>query len=218
MEEEKKYKLSLILGRFNHIHKGHELLIDLSIKESEETLVLLGSAQEEMTLRNPFKFETRKKLIKKIYGDKVLIYGLNDMSHEHDISFKWGRYILDNVYNLTSKRPDVMYYGNDESRNGWFSKEDINGIDKKIISREKVNISATNLRGLILINQKDEWKKYVDEKIFDEFDYLRDELLNIPIYKEIYEKIKDNLCLENFFSVYKVYEIKDKEEKMNKRC
>lgn len=212
---EKKYKLSLVLGRFNHIHKGHELLINKSIEVSKKTLILLGSAGEEKTLRNPFSLDTRKRLVEKIFDKQdILIYGLKDMSHEHDISFKWGRYILDNVYLLTGKKPDVMFYGNDESRKGWFSKEDIQGIDEVIVSRDEIKISATYLRGLILIGDKEEWKKYVDEKIYDEFESLRDELLNIPVYREIYEKIKEDITIDNFLEVYKVYEKIDKENKL----
>ena len=174
--EDKKYNFSLVLGRLNHIHIGHEKLINESIKVAKETLVLLGSAQESGTLRNPFKLETRKRLIEKIYNNNlVVVLGLNDMSHEHDISFKWGRYILDNVYELTGKRPDLFVYGNDESRQGWFSDEDKEGIDEIIISRDIIKISATNLRGLILIGKKDEWVKYVNENIYGEFDALREE-------------------------------------------
>lgn len=215
---EKKYELSLVLGRFNHIHNGHKMLIDKSIEMSKKTLILLGSAQEAKTLRNPFLLETRKRLLKRIYNnDNITIYGLNDMSHEHDISFKWGRYILDNVKHYMNREPDVMFYGNDESRNGWFAPEDIEGIDEQIISRDIIKISATNLRGLILTNKKDEWVKYVPEKIFDEFETLREELMNIEVYKEIYKKMGNDLSLENFLKIYKIYETKDKEEKMKKK-
>lgn len=215
---EKKYELSLVLGRFNHIHNGHKMLIDKSIEMSKKTLILLGSAQEAKTLRNPFLLETRKRLLKRIYNnDNITIYGLNDMSHEHDISFKWGRYILDNVKHYMNREPDVMFYGNDESRKGWFAPEDIEGIDEQIISRDIIKISATNLRGLILTNKKDEWVKYVPEEIFDEFETLREELMDIEVYKEIYEKMGNDLTLENFLKIYKVYETKDKEEKMKKK-
>lgn len=215
---EKKYKFSLILGRLNHIHKGHEMLINESLKVAEKTLILLGSAQEEKTLRNPFKFSTRKRLVQKIYkDDSIIIEGLNDMSHEHDISFEWGKYILNNVYKLTGQRPDLFVYGNDESRQGWFSEEDKSGIDEMILSRDIIKISATNLRGLILIDKKEEWVKYVDENIHDEFEALREELLQIPIYKEIFEKVKEDLTLENFLEVYKVYEKIDKENKLKNK-
>ena len=147
--KEKEYEFSLILGRFNHIHLGHKMLIDESIKKAKKTLVLIGSMQEKGTLRNPFSYDTRKRLIEKIYKDEssIIISGLEDMSNEHDISYEWGRYILDNVYEMTNLKPDIMFYGNDESRNGWFSEEDIKGIHEEVISRDIFKISATYLRG-----------------------------------------------------------------------
>lgn len=216
MENNKKYKLSLVLGRLNHIHNGHKMLIEKSREVSEKTLILLGSAQEKGTLRNPFSIDTRKRLLEKIFGKAkdIIIYGLNDMSNEHDVNYMWGKYILDNVNRLVGKKPDVMFYGNDESRRGWFSEEDIKGIDEEIISRDILKISATYLRGLILIGNKEEWKKYVPEEIHDEFDNLRNILLDIPVYKEIYDKISDNITIEKFKEIYEVYEKIDKESKI----
>lgn len=214
--KEKEYEFSLILGRFNHIHLGHKMLIDESIKKAKKTLVLIGSMQEKGTLRNPFSYDTRKRLIEKIYKDEssIIISGLEDMSNEHDISYEWGRYILDNVYEMTNQKPDIMFYGNDESRNGWFSEEDIKGIHEEVISRDIFKISATYLRGLIITNNKDEWMKYVHENIYDEFENLRNELINIDIYKEILNKIIDKSSVDEFLSVYKEYERIDKENKI----
>ena len=214
--KEKEYEFSLILGRFNHIHLGHKMLIDESIKKAKKTLVLIGSMQEKGTLRNPFSYDTRKRLIEKIYKDEssIIISGLEDMSNEHDISYEWGRYILDNVYEMTNLKPDIMFYGNDESRNGWFSEEDIKGIHEEVISRDIFKISATYLRGLIITNNKDEWMKYVHENIYDEFENLRNELINIDIYKEILNKIIDKSSVDEFLSVYKEYERIDKENKI----
>lgn len=212
----KEYKFSLILGRFNHIHLGHKMLIDESIKKVEKTLVLIGSMQESGTLRNPFSYDTRKRLIEKIYRDEtsIIIAGLEDMSNEHDISFDWGRYILDNVYKISGQKPDIMFYGNDESRLGWFAKEDIEGIHEEVVSRDIFKVSATYLRGLIITNNKEEWKKYVHENIFDEFENLRNELINIDVYKEILSKVTNKNDVEEFLSVYKEYERIDKENKI----
>ena len=69
MENNKKYKLSLVRGRLNHIHNGHKMLIEKSREVSEKTLILLGSAQEKGTLRNPFSIDTRKRLLEKIFAE-----------------------------------------------------------------------------------------------------------------------------------------------------
>ena len=45
---------------------------------------------------------------------------------------------------------------------------------------------------------------------------LRDEILNVPVYKNIYDKIrKDDFSLDNFMEIYKKLEEKDKLKKLN---
>jgi len=62
----------------------------------DRLLILVGSAQESGTLRNPFSVETRIKMIKEIYpDDNVIVRGLPDLTNENDISAEWGRYLLD---------------------------------------------------------------------------------------------------------------------------
>ena len=183
---EKSYKLGLVLGRFNHIHCGHVEIINQSMKLCEKTLVLIGSAQESGTIRNPFKLETRKKALKKIYNDENIIIGeLKDYTNENDISPQWGRYILENVEKDYGWIPDLMVYGKDESRKGWFSEEDSQRFSELIVARSKNKISATKLREYMAQNKKEEWKKNVPEEIFDMYDELRDELMKIEFYKNM---------------------------------
>ena len=216
MEEKERYKFGFLIGRLNHIHLGHEKLINTALEISDRFLVLIGSKQESKTLRNPFSFETRKRLIEKIYenDDKVVVAGLDDMTNEQDINYDWGRYVLDHVYEIGGERPDLMIYGNDESRKGWFSEEDSKTIYQYVVDRNELKISATELRGYLVVNDKSSWQKYVNPKIKDEFDSLRKELLEVPVYKEIHDLIKHNLVIDNFKKIYEVYEKYDKEAKI----
>ena len=177
----KKFKLGLVLGRFNHMHNGHVEIIEISRQLCEKTLILIGSASECGTLRNPFKLETRKKVIQKIYGDPddVVIGALNDMTNEDDICFEWGRYILDNVKQMYGEEPDLMVYGKDESRKGWFSEEDSAKFSEVIVTRDKIKISATQLRKYLIEDNKEEWKKYVPEEIWNMYGELKTELENV---------------------------------------
>lgn len=215
---EKNFELSLILGRFNHIHLGHKYIIDISRKISDETLVLIGSSQESGTLRNPFSVALRKELIEKVYKNdsSVKIGFLEDMTNEYDITFEWGKYILENVKKITGKKPNLMIYGNDESRKGWFDSKDVEDVSELIISRKDIEISATKLRGYILIGDRENWCKNVPEQIYDSFETLREELLKIPEYKKIYNNIKENLTLNNFYEIYDKLEEEDKQKKKGK--
>lgn len=182
---EKEFEFGLVLGRFQGMHLGHKEIIDIARKLCKKTLVLIGSAQESGTLRNPFQLETRKKMVEKIYQEKdVMIGALDDLTNENDISFEWGRYILENVEKMYGQKPDLMVYGKDESRKGWFSEEDSQLFSEILVARKKRNISATELREYLVQDCKEEWKRYVPEEIWDRYDDLRKELLKLDCYQK----------------------------------
>ena len=168
------------MGRFQTFHKGHKQLIDMTRNLCEKTLILIGSAQESGTPRNPFKLETRREMVSQIYAQEdVIIYALDDMTNEDDICFEWGSYILEHVEKMVGRLPDLMVYGKDESRKGWFSEEDSKKFSEFIVARDKINISATKLREFLVQDKKQEWQKYVPEEIWDKYECLREELLKL---------------------------------------
>lgn len=182
---EKNFEFGLVLGRFHHMHNGHKEIVDVARKLCKKTLILIGSAQESGTLRNPFKIETRKEVIHRIYKEEDVIIGsLDDLTNEHDISFEWGRYILENVERMYGKSPDLMVYGKDESRKGWFSEEDSQKFSEMIVARNKIKISATTLRQYLIQNEEEKWRQYVPEEIWDMYDVLREELLKLECYQK----------------------------------
>lgn len=182
----KPYDTGLICGRFQTFHKGHEKLVDTGLLLCDRLLILIGSAQECGTERNPLNINTRTKMLREIYGDSpnIMIYGLSDMTNENDICPEWGRYLLDNVDRYIYKNPDVMIYGNDESRSQWFDKKDLKNTTELIINRAELPISATMLRQLMLEDNRKEWMKWVNPRLHKMYDELRSELLSVPFYRE----------------------------------
>ena len=67
---------------------------------------------------------------------------------------------------------------------------------------------------MLLINNKKEWKNYTHNLIHKYYNDLRNELLEVPVYKKIYDLCKNNLNLENYKKYYKEFEIHDKEVKL----
>ena len=63
----KIYDVGLVCGRFQTFHKGHESLIETALNLCDRVLILIGSAQESGTFKNPFKIETRLKMLNSIY-------------------------------------------------------------------------------------------------------------------------------------------------------
>ena len=177
----KEFELCLILGRYNHFHNGHKMIIDLARKLSNKTLILIGSSQEYGTLRNPYKVEFRKELIEEIYKNEkdVIIDTLKDYTNENDISYEWGDYLLKEATKKAGMKPDLMVYGKDESRKDWFRKEIVQDITELVVSREKINISATTLRKFLVQNNFEKWSEYVPKDLHKFYYKLREELLKL---------------------------------------
>ena len=183
----KPYDTCLICGRFQTFHIGHESLVETGLKLCDRVLILVGSAQECGTERNPFNINTRTKMLKEIYGDNpnIMIYGLSDMTNENDICPEWGRYLLHNVDRYIYKSPELMIYGNDESRSRWFDTEDIRDTSEFIVNRGRIPISATMVREAMVFDRRKEWMKMVNPKLHKMYDELRAELMSIPFYQEM---------------------------------
>lgn len=187
---DKDLDVGAICGRFQHIHIGHEAMINTGLKVCGRILILVGSAQEIATERNPFDVHRRIELIKSVYPhDNVVVKPLNDLTNENDITSDWGRYLLQNMKRVMYKNPEVMIYGNDSSRSKWFDVEDIKDITEVIVNRNKINISATQLREYLLLDDKENWHKYTNPRIHKYYDSLRAELLTVPYYKDKYNTI-----------------------------
>lgn len=183
----KPYDCGLLVGRFQTFHKGHQSLVETGMKLCDRMLILVGSAQESGTERNPFNIKTRIDTIEEIYGynKNIMIYGLTDLTNEDDITYDWGKYVLENVRRYIHKPPELMIYGNDEARSRWFDPEDIKDTSEVIIPRSRLPISATQIRKLMVEDNREEWMKWVDPKLHKLYDRLRSELMEIDYYKRM---------------------------------
>ena len=86
-----------------------------------------------------------------------------------------------------------MVYGNDESRSRWFDPNDIKDVTEIIVSRGKIPISATQVRALMVVDNRREWQKWVNPKLHKMYDEIRRELMSVPFYtsEEYLESIKE---------------------------
>lgn len=180
----KPYDCAFLCGRFQLMHKGHEELVNTALKMCDRILILVGSAQEIGTKRNPFDIETRIKMIKEIFPqDNVIVKPLPDLTNEDDITPEWGKYVLTNIKRYIYKVPELMIYGNDEARSKWFDSEDIKDITEIIVPRSRLPISATMLRQALVEDDKDTWFKYHNSRLHKYYDVIRGQLLACDDYK-----------------------------------
>lgn len=71
MKEEKKDML-VFIGRFQPFTRAHLHIISKARQKAEKVLVLVGSAGEPRTIKNPFTFDERKFMIKNHFNDVIV--------------------------------------------------------------------------------------------------------------------------------------------------
>lgn len=134
-------------GRFNPPHKGHILLIKKLLKKVSKLVIIIGSAQEKNTTRNPFSGNERKQMVQallkeeKIPQNKYTVIAIPD-----------GKSFNGSVSNLLSKAPkfDVIFT----------DKKSIIKILEKKVPVQKIkrtgSISSTKIRDAIASDEA--WK------------------------------------------------------------
>lgn len=180
----KPFQFGFMLGRFQHMHIGHEHVINKGLDVCENLLILLGSSQESGTKRNPYDIKTRSEIIKAVYGNRVHVGFIPDLTDENDINFEWGDYVIEQVSlwrTLLGIKylPDLMLYGNDEERSGWFRPEHRHYFTELAVTRGTVDISATKMREFLVNDERGKWEAYANQKIYNFYGSLRNELLRL---------------------------------------
>jgi bifunctional NMN adenylyltransferase/nudix hydrolase len=66
-----KYDLLVFIGRFQPLHLGHQEVIESALSLSKKVLVLVGSAGQARSTRNPFTYDERAKLITDLYPNVI---------------------------------------------------------------------------------------------------------------------------------------------------
>ncbi|OME54074.1 hypothetical protein BSK59_15955 [Paenibacillus odorifer] len=182
-ECQKKYNLGLVIGRFQGLHVGHEFLIQSAYEECENLLVLVGSAQEKGTMRNPFDLRVRIGMLKALYKDVPNLYigFINDLTNENDHSTDWIEYLFQQAnewkdfYGVRGNF-DAMCTGNDEERKFWLLPQDIKQLN---LDRANIPVSSTIMRGYLAWNSHDLWTQYTNPRLHIFYQHLRKQLMEV---------------------------------------
>ena len=173
-----KHKVGLYIGRFQPFHKGHLSVVREALQHCEKLIIVIGSAQEHGTPKNPFDFELRKELIHrglKGLGERVCIIGINDRPEvENDSS--WGEYVMNEIFVRTAYVPTINFEGNEEVRSHWF---DTINIEQFRVNREIIPVSATMVRKAIIEDNFDNFADMMPTGIWIKYSLMRMILLEV---------------------------------------
>ncbi len=182
--EKKPFQLGIIVGRFQTLHTGHELMIDKALALCEQVGVMIGSSQEARTLKNPFSYEERREMLQTVYGDALTIFPLPDIGVGNNCA--WGEYVLNKVKECFGMLPDLLVSGKESRRSSWLDNEEGHNVSELYVPKS-IEISATEMREYFIRDDRETWQSFTDEKLWERYDEMR----------EIVLSVKDNLFTDS---------------------
>ena len=79
----RKYDLAIFIGRFQPLHNGHVHNIEKGLEIADNVLVILGSANQPRTPKNPFTVQERTDLIKELFpSGRVSVRSVEDYLYQ----------------------------------------------------------------------------------------------------------------------------------------
>ena len=156
-------KIWLIIWRFQLLHKGHILLINTSLQDNPQTLVLVGSINQE-NKENPYSYRFRRDIITSEFPEKnIVIWGIPDFPDD----LKWWEAIIDYIpANITQVVLYCWDKKNDSAVQSLISLKNKLPFDIKIIEipRSIIPLSATQVREWIEQKNIEKLKESLWEK------------------------------------------------------
>lgn len=169
------YDKGMVLGRFQGIHKGHQALIEKALENCRRVLVFVGSSDKSGTVRDPFTYEFRERMLRDLYGEKVTISPLPDIG-VGDVGF-WGEYLLRMSAEVLGEQADAIVCGNEEKYKLWFP--DKPSLALIHLDRNDIPMCATQLREYILNDDYRSFCECTDERLRHYYGVMRGILLKV---------------------------------------
>ncbi len=147
---------ALLVGRFQPFHNGHLSLIESIAKRYEKICIIIGSATESNTPKNPFTAEERGEMIKRALKSRnIANFEIGSVEDFHDDRLWTGAIKM-------SFKFDVVY-----SRNNWtidcFRRNGVKARKHKFYHERKY--SGKEIRKRIVKGIS--WKESVPNEVYD---------------------------------------------------
>lgn len=193
-------KYGVFLARMQPVHNAHLWLVNKALEENDKVLIVLGSENKVDMLRNPYKINLRKKMLRECLSSeqnkKLKIITLPDWSMESDRESDkiWGRYFYYNVVSKIEQKRFSIYYSDDvRILDSWFENTEINEyITYRNFERSNMfdGLSSTKIRQAFIDNDFDYIARYCPQSVCNRFQYLA------SYYKNVNQNPKADFSME----------------------
>lgn len=137
--------VGVVIGRFCPLHKGHMRLIEYTIEKYglENSLVLIGSCNSNITLRTLFTYDDRRRWLKYYPGLKIC--GIPDYEYDHT----WNNALKDYIESIFEDCYINIVSGNSQ----YYDQYENIGFGLDVLNRNSFICSGTDIRRKLYCNE-----------------------------------------------------------------
>jgi len=176
---EKKYKVGMVIGRFQPFHCGHQRVIEEALEVCNTVIVVIGSAQESRVFHNPLTAQERENMIRDCFYDELELnpncIKFLHLADREDVSndASWGEYVMNEIEHKFHVSPGVVFEGYESARQDWYDSLDITVVQ---ISRNIIPISGAELRNAIWFDNRERYNEWCATGTQEWYVYLKEVL------------------------------------------
>ncbi|MGB4343828.1 MAG: bifunctional nicotinamide-nucleotide adenylyltransferase/Nudix hydroxylase [Moraxellaceae bacterium] len=126
----RSFEFLVFIGRFQPLHVGHLAVIHQALEQAEKVIVLVGSAWQPRSVRNPWSYSEREDMIRASIpvseSPRVLIAPLMDIPYNDEA---WVRNVQATVHGLVTahheqphRRPRIGLIGHSKDHSSFYLK------------------------------------------------------------------------------------------------
>ena len=152
-----KYDYLIFIGRFQPFHTGHESVIRKALELSDKVIVLVGSAYQPRTVRNPWDFNERENLMRSVFSDeenrRILAFPLLDYTYNNQLWIKSVQQLVAGVvHSKIASKPKIGLIGHQKDSTSDYLTQ-FPQWEREEVANYK-NISSTEIRERYFENQE----------------------------------------------------------------
>lgn len=142
------YDYTVFIGRFEPLHIGHCDVITSALKQSKRLILLVGSAHQPRTIKNPWTFEERREMIARFaddmnIADRIVVLPLRDYSSDQ----LWAAEVQNLVDGVVPFNASVALIGHSKDASSYY----LNMFPQwsRVEHDMSIHVSATDLRKVL---------------------------------------------------------------------
>lgn len=156
----KKYDYVIFIGRFQIFHNIHHNIVKKALKMGKRVILIIGSANELRTEKNPFTVEERVCMIQLAENCKRIIFS-SVIDYHNNV--KWAKAVQEIVNEIAKPKSKIALIGCFKDQTSYYLKL---FPEWEFINVENISgLNATDLRMALYTGNLDKYKKDIHPAI-----------------------------------------------------